>query len=416
LHPSEVEALLAALLALRDEGNTVIVVEHDPLVMRAADYLIDMGPGAGVNGGQIVAQGNPEQVLAGVGLTAAWLRGERKGQLLTRRQPLHWLTLTNASENNLQVERLEVPLGRLVGVCGVSGSGKSSLIIDTLARALAPQKLTTSVAHEPLIPGKHAQITGAPPRTLVVDQSRAGVYSPAAYLGLSDRLAALFAGSEPATEQGIGLKEFNKRCSACRGSGQTTLDMAFLPDLHVPCEVCQGTGFLAEAWQVKLAGYALPEVFSLTISEVNRLYAEQDKDLAGVLNAAISVGLGYLVLRQPGHRLSGGEAQRLKIAQELSRRSQKETLYILDEPTVGLHLEDVDQLGKVLNRLVEAGGSVVVVEHHPHLLAMCDWLIELGPGGGKAGGKIIAAGLPETLAQAHTPTGPYVDEVLRAWA
>ncbi len=415
LHPSEVEALLEALLALRDEGNTVIVVEHDPLVMRAADHLIDMGPGAGTAGGQVVAQGKPAEVLAGTGLTAAWLRGKRKERLAPRRQPERWLTLHGAGENNLQVERVDIPLGLLVGVCGVSGSGKSSLIIDTLARALAPHKQTTSVAQEPWEPGKHSGIEGAPPRTLVVDQSRAGLSSPASFLGLTDRLKRLFAASEPAVEQGIGLKEFDARCSSCGGSGQITLDMAFLPDLHVPCETCRGTGFLAEAWQVRLNGVALPEVLGLTISEVQRLYGDQDAGLSAALNAAISVGLGYLVLRQPGYRLSGGEAQRLKIAQELSRKTQQGSLYILDEPTVGLHLEDVSRLGGVLAQLVEAGGSVLVVEHHPHLLAMCDWLIEMGPGGGPAGGKIIASGTPETIAAAQTPTAGYIAEVLRSW-
>ena len=289
------------------------------------------------------------------------------------------------------------------------------MIIDTLARALAPQKLTTSVAREPLEPGKYSSLTGALARTVVVDQSRAGLRSPASFLGLIEPLRKIFADSETAKEEGLGLGAFNPNCSACGGSGQITLDMAFLPDLHVPCEICSGTGYLAEAWEVKINGVALPEVFALTISEVNQRFSSLDSVLAASLQAAISVGLGYLVLRQPGYRLSGGEAQRLKIAQELSRRSQRETLYILDEPTVGLHLEDVNQLAGVLSQLVDLGGSVLVVEHHPLMLAMCDWLIELGPGGGPEGGEIIFSGKPEEMVVEKTPTAPYISEALHTW-
>ncbi len=417
LHPSEVEALMMALLSLRDEGNTVIVVEHDPQVMRGADWLIDVGPGAGQAGGQIVAQGAPTQVEQAHTLTAAWLRGESRPYLhLPRRHPRDWLVIHGARANNLQTQTVRIPLGVLAGVCGVSGSGKSSLVMDTLGRALAPRKQTTSVAYEPVDPGEHDQIVGAPLRTLLVDQSKAGLYSPAAFLGLAQPLRALFAASPEARALGLGKEQLSGRCSVCGGSGVITYDMAFLPDLHVPCETCQGTGFLPEAWQVRLKGFALPELNSLTIDQVYDLFGD-DPRLAQPLQAARQVGLGYLVLRQPGYSLSGGEAQRLKIAQELIRPARlgqtgSGTLYILDEPTVGQHLEDVRRLCGVLHGLVDAGGSVLVVEHHTHLLAACDWLVELGPGGGPQGGRVIAEGTPEDVAGGKTPTAPYLRQVL----
>jgi excinuclease ABC subunit A len=417
LHPTEVEALLAALFSLRDEGNTVIVVEHDLQVMRGADWLVDVGPGSGDSGGQIVAQGAPGQVAQANTFTAGWLRGENRLHLrLPRRQPQDWLVIHGARANNLQNQTVRFPLGILVGVCGVSGSGKSSLVIDTLGRALAPRKQTTSVAYEPVDPGEHDRIEGSPPRTLLVDQSRAGLGSPVAYLGLAQPLRALFAASSEARALGLGEQQLSARCSVCGGSGVITYDMAFLPDLHVPCETCQGTGFLPEAWQVRLKGYALPELNALTINKVYDLFGD-DARLAPSLQAARQVGLGYLVLRQPGYSLSGGEAQRLKIAQELTRPARPGhagpgTMYIFDEPTVGQHLEDVRRLCGVLHHLVDAGGSVLVVEHHIHLLADCDWLVELGPGGGPQGGRVIAEGTPEDLAHLTTPTAPYLRQAL----
>jgi len=411
LHPCEVEALLAALLSLRDEGNTVIVVEHDLQVIRRADWLVDVGPGAGDSGGQIVAQGAPSQVAQAATLTAGWLRGENRPHLrLPRRQPQDWLVIHGARANNLQNQTVRFPLGVLAGVCGVSGSGKSSLVIDTLGRALAPHKQTTSVAYEPVDPGEHDLIEGSPPRTLLVDQSKAGLGSPAVYLGLAQPLRARFANSPEARLLGLGEEQLSARCSVCGGSGMITYDMAFLPDLHVPCETCQGTGFLPEAWQVRMKGYALPELNALTIDQVYDLFGD-DPRLVSPLQAARQVGLGYLVLRQPGYSLSGGEAQRLKIAQELTRKVSPGTLYILDEPTVGQHLEDVRRLCGVLHHLVDTGGSVLVVEHHVHLLAACDWLVELGPGGGPQGGRVIAEGTPEDLARCATPTAPYLRQV-----
>lgn len=418
LHPSEVEALLAALVGLRDEGNTVIVVEHDPVLIRAADYVVDLGPGAGVAGGEVVAHGRPEQIAQADTPTGIWLRGERRMDLgRPRRIPRAWLTMRGARENNLCGEVVQLPLGALVGVCGISGSGKSTLLVDTLGRALAPKKQTTSVAYEPIEPGTYDAIAGALTRTIIVDQTRAGVTNPATYLGLTRPLRALYAASDDAKALGLGERELSHGCSVCKGRGSIRIDMGFLPDIHTLCETCRGTGCLPEAWEVRLHGLALPQLYALTIGEVYALFGGEEQ-LARSLRAAQNVGLGYLVLRQPAYTLSGGEAQRLKIAKELARtnsgrKTPAETLYILDEPTVGQHLEDVARLIGVLHRLVDKGHSVMVVEHHPHLLAACDWLLELGPGGGPAGGRIIATGSPETLARGSTPTAPYLRAVLR---
>jgi excinuclease ABC subunit A len=414
LHPSEVQALLSALYELRDEGNTVVVVEHDPLIIQSADHLVDMGPGAGQNGGRIVAQGTPALVKKSEGITAGWLRGERRFHYRPRRllsAGTNWLSIYGARANNLQAETVRFPLGLLVGVCGVSGSGKSTLLIDTLGRALAPKKQTTSVAYEPVEPGEYQRIEGAPPRALLVDQSKAGVSSPASYLNLTPTLHALYAESEDARALGLPAEALSRRCATCGGSGMLHLDMSFLPDVHIPCETCQGSGYLPEAWQVRLYDISLPEVFGLTIDQLVDLFGSVEK-LSAPLHAAQAAGLGYLVLRQPGYALSGGEAQRLKIANELARKSPQDTLYILDEPSVGQHLEDVRRLSEVLHALVEAGGSVILVEHHPHLLACCDYLLELGPGGGPQGGRLIATGTPEQLALGNTPIAPYLKEVL----
>jgi len=306
---------------------------------------------------------------------------------------------------------VSVPLGVLAGVCGVSGSGKSTLVADTLGRALAPKKQTTSVAYEPVEPGEHDLIEGAPMRTLVVDQSRAGLTSPATFLDLARPLQAIYAASPEAQVRGLNEARLAARCSACDGRGRLTLDMTFLPDVHVTCETCRGSGFTAEAWDVRIHGIALPEVFGRTIDEVYRQFGD-DPRLQRPLQAAQEVGLGYLVLRQPGYALSGGEAQRLKIASELCRKSVAGTLYILDEPSIGQHLEDVLRLSGVLHRLVDEGGSVLLVEHHTHLLAACDWLLELGPTGGPGGGYVIASGTPEQIAAGNTPTAPYLRGML----
>jgi excinuclease ABC subunit A len=413
LHPREVKALVEALKELRDEGNTVIVVEHDPGVIREADYIIDIGPFAGTGGGRIAARGTPLEIAGKDTITGAWLRGERRctfrGQ---RRKPGKWLIIKGARENNLKNETIKIPRGVLVGICGVSGSGKSTLLMDTLGRVLVPVKHTTSVAKEPLEPGEHDEVAGAPSRALLVDQSKKGVQSPAAFLELVRPLIKLYAQSEDARALGLDAAALGKRCSVCRGSGLVRLDMGFLPDIRLECETCEGTGYSGEMREVKLHGYSLPQLNKLTIDEVYRLFGDYEQ-IAGPLKAARDVGLGYLVLRQPGISLSGGEAQRLKIAKELCKKTKGETLYILDEPTVGQHLEDVNRLSQVLHRLVDEGNSVIIIEHHPYLLAACDWLLELGPGGGPEGGRLIASGTPERIAETNTPTSPYIMDVLK---
>ena len=344
MHPAEVDALITALRELRDDdgrsesANTVVVVEHDPGIIRAADYLIDMGPGAGVAGGEVVAQGTPEQVMRERivdGAVAA--ERNRKSRIsksqVSRREARGWLTIRGARANNLRGEDVRLPLGCLVGVCGVSGSGKSTLLIDTLGRALAPKKQTTSVAFEPVDPGEHDAIEGAPGRTILVDQTKAGVHSPASFLGLTKPLHKLYAESEDAQALGLDEKTLSRGCSVCGGRGSVTLDMGFLPNVHSLCEACQGTGYRPEAWDVRLHGVALPALFGKTLDEVYALFGDEPK-LARPLTAARDVGLGYLVLRQPGYALSGGEAQRLKIAKELAPlrvqgARQSDTLYIL---------------------------------------------------------------------------------------
>ncbi|MGD2086054.1 MAG: ATP-binding cassette domain-containing protein [Candidatus Aminicenantes bacterium] len=412
LHPWEVKALVKALKELKNEGNTVIVVEHDPGIIQEADHIIDIGPFAGKSGGRIVAQGTPLEIAGKDTVTGAWLRGKKRCTFREhRRRPGKWLIIKGARENNLKNETIKIPRGVLVGICGVSGSGKSTLMMDTLGRVLVPVKHTTSVAREPLEPGEHDEITGTPSRALLVDQSKKGVQSPAAFLELVQPLIRLYAQGEDARALGLDAVALGKRCSVCQGSGLVRMDMGFLPDIRLECETCEGTGYSREMRQVKLHGYSLPQLNRLTIDEVYRLFKGEGK-IAGALRAAREVGLGYLVLRQPGISLSGGEAQRLKIAKELCKKTKDETLYILDEPTVGQHLEDVNRLNQVLHRLVDEGNSVIIIEHHPYLLAACDWLLELGPGGGPEGGRVIASGTPASIAAMNTPTAPYIKEII----
>jgi excinuclease ABC subunit A len=294
-------------------------------------------------------------------------------------------------------------------VCGVSGSGKSTLVIDTIGRRLAPKKQTTSVAYEPIEPLPFDSMEHIPESCVVIDQARAGVHSPVAYLGLESVLSGLF--SESAVEAGLDESLLTRRCEECRGTGTVTTDMGFLPPIHAECEACSGTGFPEETQRIRVRGSSLSELYSLTCEEVYELWGDEDS-MTRRLKAAIDVGLGYLALRQPTHALSGGELQRLKIARHLSKTTKSGTLFILDEPSVGLHQTDVAALSESLAVLRRSGHTVIVVEHNPLLLAGCDWLLELGPGGGHEGGSLVFAGTPKDLAVCDTPTAPYLREVL----
>jgi excinuclease ABC subunit A len=423
MHPTELEALREALQELRDEGNTVIVVEHDLLLIRAADHVIDLGPRAGASGGEIVAEGKPDEIIKAKTATGKWLkdstlrsmpkRGSLQGWILPnqRRKPKGWMQIKGARAHNLNGDDVQLPLGTFIGICGVSGSGKSTLLIDTLGRALVKKSYSSSFAREPLEPGEHDSIENAPKRAFIIDQSRRGVRSPAVFLGLVKPVQKIFADCDDAQALGLDELALSKRCSACKGRGRIRIVMGFLPDEYVECETCKGTGYRPEAWDVRFKSVALPQINAMTLDEVYELFKDEEQ-ITKRLNAVRQVGLGYLVWDQPAYTLSAGEVQRLKIAKELCKKTKNQTLYILDEPTVGLHMEDVSRLVRVLNQLVHAGHTVVVVEHHPHLLANCDWLIELGPGGGPDGGRVIAKGPPEEVANMDTPTAPYLREVL----
>jgi excinuclease ABC subunit A len=397
---------------LKSKGNTIVVVEHDLQLMQAADHILDMGPDAGRFGGKVVAQGRPEEVAKAQTHTGRWLSGEARITIPSqRKQPASWMKLVGPSGYNLKVDTLAVPLGVLVGICGVSGSGKSTLIHDTLARILAPVKQTTSVAYEPISPEPYQRLEGAPAETQIVDQTRAGLHSPASFLGIEKALRKIFAGSSEAVSLGLDEDCFKRTCSACNGTGRERIEMGFLPDIFETCETCGGSGYPPEAGGVHLHGLTLPEILDKPMEEVREVFKDEE-GLTRLMDPALQVGLGYLILGQPGRTLSGGEAQRLKIAGELLKRSRHDSLYILDEPSLGQHLADVQRLIGVLRLLVDEGGSVLVVEHHPHILAACDWLIELGPGGGPAGGEIIAEGTPESMAAGSTPTAPYLRDIL----
>jgi len=412
LHPSELETLLEALVELRDNGNTILMVEHDMFLIKSADYIVDLGPKAGVEGGKIVAIGTPVEIKQKNTITADWLKGKKKFKFIKREKtPKKWLKIYGAKENNLKGDTIEIPHGFLVGICGVSGSGKSTLLIDTIGRVLAPTKHTTSMAQEPLEPGEYEKIEGELSQTIIIDQTRASITSPLNYLGLRSKFFKIFSESTDAISLGLSETNLKKKCTACKGNGIIRTDMGFLPDIFDSCEICNGTGYSMDAWKVKVNGISLPELDEKTIDEIYELFKEEET-IEKKLKLVKDVGLGYLVMNQKAYTLSGGEVQRLKIAKELSKKSKNKSMYILDEPTVGQHIEDVSRLINVLHRLVKKGHTVVVIEHHSHLLAACDWLIELGPGAGEEGGKLIAYGTPEMIGEGKTPTAPYIKEVL----
>jgi excinuclease ABC subunit A len=348
-----------------------------------------------------------------VSVTRALLDGELRAAPRTcRRQPAGWMRVIGARENNLRGADVRIPLGVQVGVCGLSGAGKSSLVVDTIGLALAPPAMTTGVAWRDRVEaGACDAIEGAPARVVVCDQSRAAITSAGSHLGIVDALRAAYAASDAAVAAGLSRRDLNQGCDACKGRGNWSERMSFLPSVVRACEACRGTGYRIEAASLVLRGRTLAEAERLTLQELSGEWGDVP-GIARACGAALRLGLGYLVVRQPGWSLSGGEAQRLKLAKELARKARRPTLYLLDEPTVSLHAVDVARLVQALDEVVTAGHSVLVAEHDPQLLACCDWLIELGPGGGPDGGRVIFEGTPEELAKVSTPTAPYVLEVL----
>ena len=419
LHQRDNDRLIATLERLRDLGNTVIVVEHDEDTIRAADYVIDMGPGAGEHGGYLVAEGTPDRIAAVEGsMTGDYLSGRRVIAVpAERRRPRRGsIKLTGASENNLKDVDLKIDLGTFTVVTGVSGSGKSSLITDTLAPALS-NRLTRS--H--LRTGAFKKLTGyqALDKIIDIDQSPIGRTprsNPATYIGLWDDIRALYASTPESKARGYapGRFSFNVsggRCEACKGDGQIKIEMHFLPDIYVPCEVCGGARYNRETLQVTYRGKNVYDVLEMTVDEALGFF-KNIPALARKLQTMHDVGLGYIRLGQPATTLSGGEAQRVKLASELQRRQTGKTIYILDEPTTGLHMEDVRQLLEVLQRLVDSGNTVLVIEHNLDVIKSADRIVDLGPDGGDRGGTIVAAGTPEEVAQvAGSHTGAFLKRI-----
>ncbi len=420
LHQRDNERLIATLERLRDLGNTVIVVEHDEDTIRAADFVVDMGPGAGEHGGEVVAAGTPEELMKAKGsYTADYLSGRRSIPVpkLRRKPGRGSLVLQGASENNLKNVAIEVPIGSLTVVTGVSGSGKSSLVTDTLAPALANR-----LNHAHRRTGSYKKIIGLEllDKVINIDQSPIGRTprsNPATYIGLWDDIRSLFSSTQEAKARGYapGRFSFNVsggRCEACKGDGQKKIEMHFLPDVYVPCEVCNGGRYNRETLQVTYRGKNISEVLDMTVEDA-LVFFENIPAIKRKLQTLFDVGLGYIRLGQPATTLSGGEAQRVKLASELQKRSSGKTFYILDEPTTGLHFEDVRQLLGVLQRLVDAGNTVLIIEHNLDVIKSADLIIDLGPEGGDRGGRIIAQGTPEEVACVEgSHTGRFLAKVL----
>ena len=420
LHQRDNERLIATLKRLRDLGNTVIVVEHDEDTIRSADYVVDMGPGAGENGGYVVACGTPAKIAKSKSsITADYLSGRRKIDVPdVRRNPGRGsVVLMGASENNLKNIDVEIEIGTLTVVTGVSGSGKSSLVTDTLAPLLANR-----VNRARRRSGAFRKISGLEQidKAINIDQSPIGRTprsNPATYIGLWDDIRALFSSTQESKARGYspGRFSFNVkggRCEACKGDGQIKIEMHFLPDIYVPCEVCNGDRYNRETLQVTYRGKNIAQVLDMTVDEALEFF----KNIPGIkrkLETLHDVGLGYIRLGQPATTLSGGEAQRVKLSSELQKRQTGKTFYILDEPTTGLHFEDVRQLLAVLQRLVDAGNTVLVIEHNLDVIKAADRIIDLGPEGGDRGGTIVATGTPEQVAQVkESYTGQFLARVL----
>ena len=419
LHQRDNDKLLATLEHLRDLGNSVIVVEHDEDTMLAADYIVDIGPGAGKNGGEVVAVGTAKEIMAcPESITGAYLSGKIKIPVpATRRKPTGWLKVRGARENNLKNIDVDIPLGVVTCVTGVSGSGKSSLVNEILYK-----HLVRDLNRARCIPGKHDGIDGIEQldKVINIDQSPIGRTprsNPATYTGVFDMIRDLFASTSDAKERGYkkGRFSFNVkggRCEACSGDGIIKIEMHFLPDVYVPCEVCEGKRYNRETLEVKYKGKSIYDVLDMTVEEAVDFF-ENVPSIRRKIETLNEVGLSYIKLGQPSTELSGGEAQRIKLATELSKRSTGKTIYILDEPTTGLHFADVHKLVEILHKLAEGGNSVVVIEHNLDVIKTADYIIDMGPEGGSRGGTVIAKGTPEEIAKnKKSYTGQYVKKYL----
>ena len=420
LHQRDNDKLLDTLRNLRDLGNTLLVVEHDEDTMRAADYLIDIGPGAGIHGGEVVAAGTPEEVMANPNsLTGQYLCGKKKIPVPQSRRPGSgkFLKVVGAAENNLRHIDVSFPLGTFTVVTGVSGSGKSSLVNEILFKRLGADLMRMKTR-----PGKCDRIEGVEylDKVVDIDQSPIGRTprsNPATYTGLFNDIRDLFASTQEAKSRGYGPGRFSfnvrgGRCEACSGDGVLKIEMHFLPDIFVPCEVCKGRRYNRETLEVRYKGKNIAEVLDMTVDETVEFFSALPK-LRNKLQTLQDVGLGYVKLGQPSTELSGGEAQRVKLATELSKLATGKTIYILDEPTTGLHADDVRKLLEVLQRLVDTGNTVVVIEHNLDVIKCADWLIDLGPEGGDGGGTIVVTGTPETVAACEASyTGRYLKRAL----
>ena len=420
LHQRDNDRLIASLKKMRDLGNTLIVVEHDEDTMRAADYLIDIGPGAGENGGQVIAAGTPKQVeKKRNSLTGQYLSGKKYITIPSERRKGNGkkIVVKGASENNLKNIDVGFPLGEFIAVTGVSGSGKSTLVNMILKRALA-QKLN----HNSEKPGKYQKIEGVEniEKIIDIDQTPIGRTprsNPATYTGVFDDIRGLFAQTNQAKLRGYGKGRFSfnikgGRCEACKGDGIIKIEMNFLPDVYVPCEVCHGTRYNSETLEVEYKDKNIADILNMTVSEALTFFEPIPK-IKRKLQTIVDVGLGYVKLGQPATTLSGGEAQRMKLASELHKKSNGKTFYILDEPTTGLHSEDIKRLLEVLQRLVDKGNTVLVIEHNLDVIKTADYLIDLGPEGGDGGGQIVATGTPEEVIKVNDSyTGKYLKEVL----
>jgi excinuclease ABC subunit A len=421
LHQRDNSRLLETLKRLRDIGNTVIVVEHDEDAIDAADHVVDIGLGAGVHGGSIIAEGTPAEIRANPeSLTGQYLSGKRRIEtpgIRHQPDPRRMLTIRGARANNLKHVEFNLPVGLLVCITGVSGSGKSTLINETLYNAAARNLYGST--DEPAV---HDVIEGLEhfDKVVNVDQGPIGRTprsNPATYTGLFTPIRELFAGVSNARERGYGPGRFSfnvkgGRCEACQGDGMIKVEMHFLPDIYVPCDVCHGLRYNRETLEINYKGKNINEVLELTVEQAAEFFSAVPI-IARKLHTLLDVGLGYVTLGQSATTLSGGEAQRVKLALELSKRDTGRTLYILDEPTTGLHFHDIDMLLRVLHRLRDHGNTVVVIEHNLDVIKTADWVIDLGPEGGDGGGQIIATGTPEDVARsADSYTGRYLAKVL----